>query len=163
MKKFNVLIFSAGLLGFSFYGLYSNSYWVHLLINLNTSFIYARIGLVTVLLAYVFIPSLRLYTSRTLLCISGILLITLGVISLCLPYLLSHNNTYVLLGDSFTLVEAGILSIVLSAELSAQRSRFMTRCFYYVRSLPLNARPRILTYDPTRIRSDKKTRTTASV
>ncbi len=141
LKKFNVLLFTFGLLGISFYGISNNLYYVQILMNLSTLFIYIRIAVVTVLLTYVFVPSMRLYTTRTLLSISGVLLLSLGVISVGSPSLLGHTNPDILLGDTFTLIEAGIFAIILSAELSAQRSRFIVRSFRFVRSL-IVSRPR---------------------
>lgn len=135
MKKFSILLFSSCLLGFSFYGLSSNSYYVQILMNTSVLFIYARLALVAVLLLYVFVPSLRLYTARAMLRLGGIFLLSLGLMSIGSPSLLGHAPTYVLLGDSLTLIEGGILSIVLSVELSAQRSRFISRSFGYVLSL----------------------------
>ena len=153
MKKFNVLIFSSVLLGFSFYGLFGNSYYVQLLMNLSMLFNFMRIALVTVLLMYVFVPSLRLYTTRAMLSVLGIFLLSVGVISVGFPSILGHFNMYILLGDSIVLIELGILSIVLSAELSAQRSRFMARCYCYIRALLFTTRPKLLTYNPPPILS----------
>ena len=71
----------------------------------------------------------------------------LGLISLVSPTLLGHGNSYILFGDSLTLIEGGILAIVLSAELSVRRSRFMTGGFLYIKSL-VAARPRELAHPP---------------
>lgn len=147
MKKLSVLLFSIGLLGISFYGLSNNSYYIQLLMNLSTPLIYARIALVAVLLAYAFIPSVRLYVIKVMLAIGGILLLSLGLTTACSPMLLSHASSYTLIGDSLTLIEGGILAVVLSAELSARRSRYMARGFVYIHSL-FAAQPRKLVYSP---------------
>ncbi len=147
LKKVSVLLFTVGLLGISFYGMSNNSYYVQILMNLSTLFIYIRIAIVAILLTYVFVPSIRLYTTRTLLSISGILLVSLGVISLASPSLLGYTSPYILLGDTLTLIEAGIFAIILSAELSAQRSRFIARSYHYVRLL-IGFRPRAVSYQP---------------
>ncbi len=147
MKKISVIFFSFGLLGTSLYGLSNNSYYVQLVVDLSIVFIYARIALAAVLLAYTFVPSLRLYVAKTMLCISGILLLSLGLTTLGSPTLLGHASSYMLIGDSITLIEGGILAIVLSAELSARRSRFTARGFVYIHSL-LSTQPRKLVYSP---------------
>lgn len=134
MKKFNVLLFGISILGLSFYGLLTNSHYVQILINVSVFFIYVRIVLVAALLAYVFVPSIRLYTTKALISVGGILMLSLGLISLGSPSLLGHTNTYILFGDSLILIEAGILAIVLSAELSAQRSQFMVKIFDHIQS-----------------------------
>lgn len=110
-------------------------------------FIYARIVLVAVLVAYSFVPSLRLYATQVLLGFGGIIMLSLGMASVASPTLLGQTNTYILLGDSLTLIEAGILAIVLSAELSAQRSRFMARGFAYIQLL-VAFRPKKLLHSP---------------
>ena len=130
--------------GASSYGVFSDSYYVQLLINLDMIFIYARIALVAILLIYVLAPALRTYSSRALLHASGALMIMLGVFSAVSPTLIGHNITYILLGDSLLLVEAGILSIVLGTELSANRSRVMARAYSYMQSLVFTNRPKIL-------------------
>lgn len=149
MKKFNVLIFSLTLLGLSLYGLYSSSNYVQFLISLNLLIIYARIAVVAILLAYVFIPSFRLYTTRSMIFLGGILLIVLGAISIGSPTLLmSHSSIYLQPGDIFTLFEAGILSIVLSVELSASRSSYITKGISLIRLQFVNARNKLFSFDP---------------
>lgn len=145
MKKFIVLLFSSILLGLSLYGLSSNSFYVQILIDLDTSFIYARLALVALFLMYTFVPWLRLYVTKALLGIGGILLLSLGLISFGSPTVLGHSN--MLIGDTLTLIEGGILAVVLSAELSARRSRFIARGFVYVRSL-FASKPKELAYSP---------------
>lgn len=46
MKKFIVLLFGIYILGFSMYGVSNDSYYVQLLINVSTPYIYARIALI---------------------------------------------------------------------------------------------------------------------
>lgn len=140
----NVLLFTASLLGVCFYGLSTNSYYVRILINLSTPFVYARIAVAAVLVAYAFVPSLRLYVTRALLGFGGILLLSLGLISIGSPTVLGYTSSYTLIGDSLTLIESGILAIVLSAELSARRSSMLVRSFAYMQSLVVT-RPRKLT------------------
>jgi hypothetical protein len=70
-----------------------------------------------------------------LLNLGGFLLLSLGIFTILSPGLLGHLNNWVLLGDSITLLEVGILAIVLSAELPARRTRNMIRIFYYGRLL----------------------------
>lgn len=132
---FSVMLFAAALLGFSFYGLLSDSSPVQLLINLDMLTIYARIILVVILLTYLFVPALRTYTARTLLYASGISMIILGASSIISSTLMAYTTTHILLLDSLLLVEAGILSIILSADLSAKRSRMVANSFCYIQSL----------------------------
>lgn len=147
MKKFTVLLFTICILSFSLYGLSNNSNYAQIILDLGTPFIYARLALIAILLAYTFVPSLRLYVTRALLGIGGILLLSLGLISFGSPTVLGYSDSYILIGDTITLIEGGILSVVLSAELSARRSRFMARSFVYVRSL-FASRPIRLAYSP---------------
>ncbi len=152
MKENNVfetLIFSMALLGFSFYGLISSSHYVHLLINLDTLIICARIALVAILLAYVFMPKLRTYTARTTLYIGGIFMIVIGAASTVSSTFMGYNISYILLADSLLLVEAGILSIILGADLSVQRSNFMAKSFHYIQSLIPSSQPEVLAYNST--------------
>ena len=129
MKKINVLLFCIIILGFSLFGLSTNSHYTHMLIDISVPFIYARIAIVAALLTYVFVPSLRLYMTRALVSAGGILMLSTGLISLGSPSLLGYTNTYILLGDSLTLIEAGILAIVISTELSVQKSQFIMKIF----------------------------------
>lgn len=147
MNKFSVLLFSIGLLFLSFYGLYSNSYYVQVFINLDMPYIYARLGLIAILLAYTFVPSLRLYITRALLGIAGISFLALGLISFGSPTILGYSNNYILIGDALTLIEAGILSLILSADLSVRRSKFVAKSFVYVRS-PFVSHSSKLIYTP---------------
>ncbi len=144
MKKISVLLFTICLLGVCFYGLSTNSYYVQLLVNLSTPYVYVRIAVVAALVAYAFIPSLRLYVTRALLGFGGGLLLILGLVSLGSPTVLGYASGYTLIGDSLTLIEGGILAIVLSTELSARRSSMLVRSFAYIQSLVVT-RPRKLT------------------
>lgn len=148
MKKIGVLLFSISLISLSLYGLSNNSYYVQIFIDLSTPLIYARLALIAILLAYTFVPSLRLYVTKALLGIGGILLLSLGLIGFGSPTVLGYGSGYMLIGDSLTLIEGGILAVVLSAELSARKSRFMARSFIYIRSL-FASQPRKLTYSPS--------------
>lgn len=138
MKKFNVLLFGISILAISFYGLSTNSYYIQVFMNLSEPFMYARSALVAVLLLYVFVPSFRLYTTKNLVGASGVLMLCLGLTSVASPTLLGYTDAYMLLGDSLILIEAGLLAIVLSAELSAQRSQFIMSAFAYIQSLFTN-------------------------
>ncbi len=135
MKQFSVLLFSIGILAISLYGLSTNSYYVHIFLNLSVLFIYIRLALVAILLTYVFVPSFRIYTTRALLSVSGFLMLALGFMSIASPSLLGYMNPWMLLGDSFTLIEIGIFSIVFSAELSAERSSYIANGFTSIQSL----------------------------
>lgn len=135
MKKINVLLFGISILGFSFYGLSTSSFYVQILMNTSVPFTYARIALVAALLTYVFVPSLRLYTTKALVSATGISMLLIGLISVGSPSLLGHANTYILIGDSLILIEAGILAVVLSAELSARRTQFTMKAFNYTQAL----------------------------
>src|SRR5476649_794284 len=115
MKKLGVILYGIGLLGISLYGLLNHAYYIQLFLNLSSPYMLIRTMLVMVLVAYNFVPQLRLYVTRALLSIGGIMLMALGLVSLGSPTLLGHGNSYILLGDSLTLLEGGILAIVLSA------------------------------------------------
>lgn len=132
MKKFGVLLFGISLLGISYYGLSNDSYFIHLLMNLDEPYMYARLGLVTALLAYAFIPQLRLDTTKSMLGGGGVMLLLLGVLSLYSPTMFGNAYSYVLIGDMLTLIEGGILAIVLSAELPARKTTFIARGLIYV-------------------------------
>lgn len=147
MKKLVVLIFGICLLGFSLIGVSDNSYYTQLFLNLSKPYILVRAALVIVLAAYAFVPQVRLYATRNLLSIGGTILLSLGVISVSSPTLLGHAGREILVGDTLTLIEGGILAIILSAELPARQSRFLARGYLYIKS-QLAARPRKLTYSP---------------
>lgn len=151
MKKLSVLLFSVILLGFSFYGLSNNSYYIQIFMNLSESYNYARIALAIILSAYVFLPQIRIYLTKILLSTGGILLLSLGLVSAVSPTLLGHSNGYILIGDTLTLIEGGILAVVLSTELSARKSRFPTKNFLYIKLL-LASRSKKLIY-PTQLAS----------
>lgn len=135
MKQFTVLLFCICILALSFYGSTTNSFYVQILMNISTLFIYARIALVAVLLLYVFVPSIRTYTTRSLVSAGGILMLLTGIISIGSPSLLGYTSNYILLGDSLTLIEAGILAITLSAELSARSSQFIVNGYNNILSV----------------------------
>lgn len=158
MKKLSVLLFSTILLGINYYGLSNDSFYVAPFINLNILFVYLRIAIVIVLVTYTFMPGLRIYTTRALLGTGGIMLLSLGFIGMGWPFLLSESNGYVLIGDSIILIEGGILAIVLSAELSARKSKFMIGSFVYFRSL-FATRTRTLAYYPPLLHSEKVLKT----
>jgi hypothetical protein len=145
MKKLCVLLYSIALLGVSFYGLSNHSYYVQILINLGRPYMDVRIALVIVLMLYAFIPWLRIYVTKTLLGISGMTLLSLGVFTIFSPSLLGHLDTWMRFGDNLTLIEGGILAVVLSTELSARRTTFMARSYAYVQSL-FATQPRKLVY-----------------
>lgn len=147
MQKLGVLLFGISLLGLNWYGLSNDSYYVQLFVDLSSLYVFVRITLFVVLAAYVFIPQLRIYVTRALLGIGGIMLLSLGVMTIGSPTVLGHSSTYILIGDSLTLIEGGILAVVISAELSAQRSRYGARSFVYIKSL-LATRPIKLTHFP---------------
>ncbi|HUC95629.1 MAG TPA: hypothetical protein VMR76_01565 [Candidatus Saccharimonadia bacterium] len=85
--------------------------------------------------------------TKTLLGIGGVALLTLGLFTTLSPSLVGHLNTWVLLGDDLTLIEAGILAVVLSAELSARRTRFIASGYAYLHSR-LATQPRRSVYSP---------------
>lgn len=148
MKSLNVLLLGVILLGLSFLGLSTGSVYVQILINTTTPYIYARVALVAALLLYAFVPSIRLFTTRALVGASGITMLLAGLISIGSPSLLGLASSYMLPGDSLTLILAGILAIVLSAELSAQRTRFMANAFGYIKS-QLASRPKSVAHAKT--------------
>jgi hypothetical protein len=100
-----------------------------------------------VLAAYAFVPQVRLYATRNLLSVGGTILLSLGVISVSSPTLLGHAGREILVGDTLTLIEGGILAIILSAELPARQSRLLAKSYLYIKS-QLATRPRKLTYSP---------------
>lgn len=136
MKRIDVLLFCLLMLGFSFYGLLTNSHYAQVFINISAPFMLARICIALSLLAYVFVPRLRTQTTRILAAISGALLLSLGLASIASPTLLGHLHTQILLGDSVTLFETGIFAIILSLEATTHSSRFIVKAFKYVK-LPL--------------------------
>lgn len=147
MKKLCVVLYSICLLSISLYGLSSQSYYVQLLINLGKPYMLVRTALVMVLIAYTFLPWLRIYTTKALLGLVGILLLSLGLTSIISPDLFGHLNSWMVLGDVVTLIEGGILAIVLSTELSARRTNLMARSFINIQSF-VATRPSKLVYSP---------------
>ena len=145
MKEKNVLgvlLFIVALVGFSLYGLLSGSVSVQLLVNLDMITLYARIVLAVVLLTYLFAPVIRTYTAKNLLYTCGVLMMILGIGSLTSSVFMSYTASYILLLDSLLLVEAGILSIILGADLSAKRTRHVARSFSYVLSALTTNQPK---------------------
>jgi hypothetical protein len=147
MKKLVVLLFGICLLGFSLIGVSDNSYYIQLIMNLSKPYILIRAVIVMVLAAYAFVPQVRLYATRNLLSVGGTILLSLGVISVSSPTLLGHAGREILVGDTLTLIEGGILAIILSAELPARQSRLLAKSYLYIKS-QLATRPRKLTYSP---------------
>lgn len=132
MKKYDIfglLLFSVLLLGLSIYGVLSGSYYVQTFLNLDIVFMLARIALVVALFSYVFISSLRTHTTRALLFVGGICIFMFGAISVVSSTFMGQSISYVRLGDSILLLEAGILSIILSVDFALRRFRFSTRGF----------------------------------
>ena len=135
MKSASILLFSICLLGVTFYSLSNGSYYLPPLINLGILFVFLRLALVTILVMYGFVPSLRFYFAKVLLGISGIIMLPLGIICIGSPSLFGQFNSYMLIGDALVLVEGGILAIVLSAELYSRESKFMVWSFAYLQLL----------------------------
>ncbi|HEY4964113.1 MAG TPA: hypothetical protein VIH90_05450 [Candidatus Saccharimonadales bacterium] len=144
MKKICVLLYGISLLSISLYGLSNHSYYVRILINLGGSYMVVRIALVMALVFYAFIPWLRIYFTRSLLGICGVTLLALGIFTTLSPSLLGHLNAWVLPGDDLALIEAGILAIVLSADLSARRTRLMAAGYDYLQSLLVTPSRRLI-------------------
>lgn len=135
MKKLFVVVFSGSLLSISFFNLSSKLFFLPILVNLSKPYVIMRVVLVTILISYAFIPHLRLHLAKNILSISGLLLVSLGVFSVISPGLLGHLNNWILLGDSLTLIEGGILAIVLSLELPYRVPKFLIGAAYLTRSL----------------------------
>lgn len=147
MKKFAVLFFSISLIGLSYYGLHSNIYYIQMLMNLGEPYMFSRTALIMALAAYAFIPGVRLHSTKALLGFGGMALLSLGLVSVCSPTLLGQTNNYVLIGDAISLIEGGILAIILSAELPARKTIFMATSFYFIQSL-FASKLKLQTYYP---------------
>lgn len=145
MKKLGVLLYGFAVLGLGFYGLSNHSYYVQVLINLGRPYMVVRTALVIILVFYAFIPWLRTYVAKTLLGIGGMTLLFMGLLSVGSPSLLGHLHIWMRPGDNLMLIEGGILAVVLSAELSARRTRFMARSYAHVQLLFVT-QPRKLVY-----------------
>lgn len=89
-----------------------------------------RVILFTLLLTYGFIPQLRLYITKNLIGVLGFAMLFLGSMAMFSPSLFGHLNTWFLFGDALTLIEGGILAIVLSAELSIRRTNIAPRVWF---------------------------------
>lgn len=140
------LFFGVALLYASYYGLSNNSYYVQLLISLDLVFVYARVALLSVLSLYIFLPRLRTYTTRSVLCIAGVMSTALGFMSVFWPVEIVASTGNVLLGDSLSLIVAGILTIVLGNGLSARRSSYVSAGIHYVRSMWATTHPEIVAH-----------------
>src|SRR4051812_16508641 len=105
MKKFGILLFGTALLGTSLYGLFTQSYYVELLINLTTPFVIARIVLVLVLVLYVSVPGVRHHIVKILLGLAGMAMLALGLTAMYSPTIVGHEASYIPLGDVLTLIE----------------------------------------------------------
>lgn len=135
MKKLLVAFYSIFLLGLSFYGLYSNQYYLEIFMNLSQPFMIARVLLVVVLLAYAFVPQVRLYATRNLLASLGLILLVTGVFTTYSPSILGQTTRAIFLGDTFAMIEGGILAALLSAELPARRTRYLASSFQTMQRL----------------------------
>lgn len=94
-----------------------------------------RIILVTILLIYTFISLSRSHFMRISLFIGGLGLVSLGFVSIYSPGLFGYLNNWILIGDSLTLVEIGIISIILSSELTSRKTEYLSEMYYYLRLL----------------------------
>lgn len=141
--------FASTILGLNLYGIATNSYYVQLMINTEMTFLYARIALVIILFTYVFAPSLRTNTTKALTGTSGVLLMLIGLLSVGSPSLLGYVDTYILLGDSLILFEAGVLLLIVSIELPT-RTLQPAGNTYAQASEPTERRPRVRYSAPTR-------------
>lgn len=147
MKKFSVLLYGTSLLGLSVYGLMNQSYYMQIFLNLSTPFVVARIILIVALLAYAFVPAVRIYTARNLLGLGGMILLSFGLVSIFSPSLLGNITGYVLIGDTLSFIEGGVLASLLSMELPARRSSYLAGALSRVQSV-LKPRETKLTYLP---------------
>lgn len=135
MKKLFVVLFSGILIGISFFNLSKNLFFLPVLMNMSKPYVIMRTVLVAILVCYAFVPRLRLHLSKSLLNTMGLLLITLGIVTIISPGLMGHLNDWVLLGDSIIAIEGGIIAIVLSAELPYKIPRFLIGALYLTRSI----------------------------
>lgn len=140
MKKLSVSLYAATLLSLTLYGLLSHSYYVQILINLSSPYVLVRCLIVAMLVLYAFVPQVRLHSTKTFLGMSGTALLIVGLMSICSPTLLGYSTKYVLLGDTITMLEGGILGVVLSAELPIRHFTRAMETFYVLPQLKLSPR-----------------------
>ncbi|MDO8266146.1 MAG: hypothetical protein Q7T41_04375 [Candidatus Saccharibacteria bacterium] len=145
MKKLCVFLYSISLFGVSLYGLSSHSYYVQIMMNLDRPHMFFRTILVIVLMTYAFVPWLRTFVTRSLVGIGGLALLTIGIFSVFSPSLGGYYSSWMVLGDSITLIEGGILAIVISGELSARRTDVFARIYIVTRVAMLSG-PRKIAY-----------------
>ncbi len=145
MNKITITVFSIALLSINLYGLLNDSYYFSLIFNSDITFVFIRLLIIGVLVAYVFLNAVRLYSTRFIMLNIGLALIMLGVVSAFTTSIFGFNTSSILIGDSLVLIEAGALSIISGLELSARRSRFMINSFNSTKYYLQGSTPKIPT------------------
>lgn len=123
MKKFSVLSFSFIVTALTAYGLVFPNYLLQELMSFSEPFILARLGLLLILLMYVFFSKIRLKGMRYLLFLASLTALSFGVSTLVSPMLFGKFNDYVPIGDVFIFIEGGIIGLLMAAELPVIESQ----------------------------------------
>lgn len=117
MTKQCITIFSAFVLGLSYYAVQNQTGYINSFMDTGVVYVGARMAIVAMLLAYTFMPKLRTLFARDVLSIAGIGLMTFAVTAVVSPTLFGNLQAFFPFGDAVMLFEAGILARLASIEL----------------------------------------------
>lgn len=123
MTKQCITIFSAFVLGLSYYAIQNQTGYINSFMDTGAVYVGLRVAIVAILLTYTFIPKLRTFFARDVLAVAGLGLMAFAVTATVSPTLFGNLQAFFPFGDAVMLFEAGILARLISIELPAYKPR----------------------------------------
>lgn len=131
MKKHKLItiLFTISMIAFSAYAVSRPSYDLGLFFNLGITAARLRILFAVALVAYVFIPFIRVRLVQIFITLAGLGILALSISSIFSPLLFGHLTQNITLGDIIMGIESGILAMVSGLELPVYKLRKLTPLF----------------------------------
>lgn len=150
--KLAVTTFAAAVIILSIYAIMRPSYDLGLIIDLGQSAAQIRIAIALLVLAYVWIPAVRLKVSQLTIFVGGATLLVLGVAGIFSPTLFGHAANYTELGDVMMAIEGGTIGLIAALQLETRsmqlRKTYLAPSYHHLSRLSL--RPRAILSSHTR-------------
>lgn len=132
-------LFSSFVILLSLYGIVYPSYYFGLALSFTKPYLLARIILITALVAYTFLPSLRFPLTQKIIKFGGLSLLVFGLACLYSADFFGNLGSNVLIGDIALLIEGGILAAILGIELPVSTYPVTDRSQHYLQRLSRQA------------------------
>ena len=135
--KLATATFALTVTAISIYGILRPSYGLGLFLGLNTYFAQVRLMIAAILVAYAFVPAVRLKVSQISLMLCGLMCLGIGIAAMASPVVLGAFSEYMVIGDLVIVIESGVLAILLATELptksSPKRTDLLLPAYYLYR------------------------------